>query len=67
MKYYTPHQKQMTLDLERSSLDNLDKSNRWVQMSDLLPWATSKRNTTHVLTTRRKVLATSQPVWWSVR
>ncbi len=39
MKYYTPQHKQLTLDLVRSSLDNLDKSNRWVQMGDLLPWA----------------------------
>ena len=39
MKYYTPQHKQLTLDLVRSSLDNLDKSNRWVQMGDLLPWS----------------------------
>ena len=39
MKYYTPQHKQLTLDLMRSSLDSLDKSNRWVQMGDLLPWA----------------------------
>ena len=38
MKYYTPQHKQLTLDLVRSSLDNLDKSNRWVQMGDNLPW-----------------------------
>src|SRR5574344_960948 len=39
MKYYTPQHKQLTLDLVRSSLDNLDKFNRWVRMGDLLPWA----------------------------
>ena len=39
MKYYTPQHKQLTLDLVRSSLDNLDKSNRWVQMGDNLPWS----------------------------
>ena len=38
MKYYTPQHKQLTLDLVRSSLDDLDKSNRWVMMGDLLPW-----------------------------
>ena len=38
MKYYTPRDKQLTLDLVRSSLDNLEKSNRWVQMGDNLPW-----------------------------
>ena len=39
MKYYAPQHKQLTLDLVRSSLDNLDKSNRWVQMGDNLPWS----------------------------
>ena len=39
MKYYTPQHKQLTLDLVRSSLDNLEKFNRWVRMGDLLPWA----------------------------
>ena len=38
MKYYSPQRKQLTLDLVRSSLDDLDKSNRWVLMGDLLPW-----------------------------
>ena len=37
MKYYAPQHKQLTLDLVRSSLDDLDKSNRWVQMGDNLP------------------------------
>lgn len=38
MKYYTPQHKQLTLDLVRSSLESLDKSNHWVMMGDLLPW-----------------------------
>ena len=38
MKYYSPQHKQLTLDLLRSTLDSLDKSNRWVQMGDRLPW-----------------------------
>ena len=38
MKYYASHNKQLSLDLLRSSLEGLDKSNRWVSMGDLLPW-----------------------------
>ena len=38
---YTSQNKnrQLTLDIFRSSLDNLDKSNRWVVLGDTLPWA----------------------------
>lgn len=38
---YTSHNKnrQLTLDIFRSSLDDLDKSNRWVVLGDTLPWA----------------------------
>ena len=38
-KYYALQHKQLSLDLVKSSLDNLDKSNRWVQMGDPLPRA----------------------------
>lgn len=38
MKYYAPINKQLDLGLFRSSLDELDKSNRWVVLGDLLPW-----------------------------
>ena len=38
MKYYAPKNKQLDLGLFRSSLDELDKSNRWVVLGDLLPW-----------------------------
>lgn len=38
MKYYAPKYKQLDLGLFRSSLDELDKSNRWVALGDLLPW-----------------------------
>lgn len=38
MKFYSPKHKQLDLDLFRSSLDGLDKSNRWVVLGDLLPW-----------------------------
>ena len=30
--------KQLTLDAFKSSLDDLDKSNRWVWLGDHLPW-----------------------------
>lgn len=36
---FTSQKKQLTLDLFRSSLQDLDKSNRWVMLGDLLPWA----------------------------
>jgi len=38
MKYYAPTYKQLDLGLFRSSLDELDKTNRWVVLGDLLPW-----------------------------
>lgn len=38
MKFYAPTHKQLDLGLLRSSLDELDKSNRWVALGDLLPW-----------------------------
>ena len=43
MKYYASHNKQLSLDLFRSSFDGLDKSNRWVSMGDLLPWPELER------------------------
>ena len=38
MKFYNPKYKQLDLGLLRSSLDELDKTNRWVVLGDLLPW-----------------------------
>ena len=38
MKFYAPKYKQLDLGLLRSSLDELDKTNRWVALGDLLPW-----------------------------
>ena len=38
MKFYSPKYKQLDLGLLRSSLDELDKANRWVALGDLLPW-----------------------------
>ena len=37
MKFYAPKYKQLDLGLLRSSLDELDKTNRWVVLGDLLP------------------------------
>lgn len=36
---FTSQKKQLTMALFRSSLQDLDKSNRWVMLGDLLPWA----------------------------
>ena len=40
MKYTSQNKnKQLTLDLFRSSFEDLDKHNRWVVLGDMLPWA----------------------------
>ena len=36
MKFYDSEYKQLDLGLLRSSLDGLDKTNRWVSLGDLL-------------------------------
>ena len=36
---FTSQNKQLTFDLFHSSLEELDKTNRWVMLGDLLPWA----------------------------
>ena len=43
MKFYAPKYKQLDLGLLRSSLDELDKKNRWVALGDLLPWTELER------------------------
>lgn len=35
---YSSQGKQLSIDIFRSSLDGLSKSNRWVQLGDTLPW-----------------------------
>ena len=35
---FKPKYKQLTIDGFRSSLEGLDKSNRWVWLGDHLPW-----------------------------
>ena len=37
MNLYAPKYKQLDLGLLRSSLDELDKTNRWEAIGDLLP------------------------------
>ena len=36
---YTSQAKQLTIDEFRSSLEGLSKTNRWVMLGDLMPWA----------------------------
>ena len=40
---YTSQYKELPLDLFKSSLDGLDKRNRWVALGDSLPWAEIER------------------------
>lgn len=54
MKFYTPKYKQLDLDLLCSTLDGLDKVNRWVALGDLLPWAELKKEYNSMLDNRRK-------------
>lgn len=40
MKYTSQNKnKQLTLNLFKSSFDDLDKGNRWIALGDALPWA----------------------------
>ena len=40
MKYTSQNKnRQLTLDMFRSSFEDLDKHNRWVVLGDTLPWA----------------------------
>ena len=64
MKYYTPQHKQLTLDLVRSSLDSLDKSNRWVMMGDLLPWADIEKEYNSRLGNKEKGARNKPPGIW---
>lgn len=40
---YTSRYKQLSLDLFKSSFDDLDKHNRWVLLADIMPWAEIER------------------------
>lgn len=40
---YTSQYKQLSLDLFKSSFDDLDKHNRWVALADIMPWAEIER------------------------
>ena len=54
MKFYAPKYKQLDLGLLRSSLDELDKTNRWVALGDLFHGRNLRRNTTQGCTIKRK-------------
>ena len=54
MKFYDPKYKQLDLGLLRSSLDDLDKTNRWVALGDLLPWTELEKEYNSRLDNRKK-------------
>lgn len=54
MKYYASKYKQLDLDLFRSSLDGLDKNNRWVALGDLLPWTELEKEYNSRLNNQKK-------------
>ena len=54
MKFYAPKYKQLELGLLRSSLDELDKTNRWVALGDLLPWTELEKEYNSRLDNKKK-------------
>ena len=54
MKFYDPKYKQLDLGLLRSSLDELDKTNRWVALGDLLLWTELEKEYNSRLDNRKK-------------
>ena len=54
MKFYAPKYKQLDLGLLRSSLDELDKTNRWVALGDLLPWTELEKEYSSRLDNQKK-------------
>ena len=54
MKFYDPKYEQLDLGLLRSSLDELDKTNRWVALGDLLPWTDLEKEYNSRLDNRKK-------------
>ena len=56
MKFYAPKYKQLDFGLLRSSLDELDKSNRWEALGDLLPWTELEKG---------QVQAQSRAIWFT--
>ena len=54
MKYYAPTNQQLSLDLFKSSLDGLDKSNRWVRLGDALPWSKIEKEYNSKLNNKEK-------------
>ena len=54
MKFYDPKYKQLDLGLLRSSLDELDKTNRWIALGNLLPWTELEKEYSSRLDNRKK-------------
>ena len=54
MKFYASKFKQLDLGLLHSSLDGLDKSNRWVALGDLLPWTELEKEYNSRLNNQKK-------------
>ena len=54
MKFCAPKYKQLDLGLLRSSLDELDKTNRWVALGDLLPWTELEKEYNSRLDNKKK-------------
>ena len=54
MKFYAPKYKQLDLGLLRSSLDELDKTNRWGLSVTFFHGLKLRRNTTQGWTIKRK-------------
>ena len=57
---YTSQAKQLTIGEFRSSLEGLDKSNRWVMLGDLMPWAKIEKFSIPGCIIRTVVQATSR-------
>ena len=54
MNFYDSEYKQLDLGLLRSSLDGLDKTNRWVSLGDLLPWTELEKEYNSRLNNKKK-------------
>lgn len=62
MKFYTPKYKQLDLDLLCSTLDGLDKANRWWLWVTSFRGQNSRRNTIQCWTTGERAQETNLPV-----
>ena len=64
MKYTSQNKnRQLTLDMFRSSFEDLDKHNRWVVLGDTLPWAELEKVYNSKLHNDERGAATSRHAW----